>query len=139
MQTTKARMGRPTDTMRLPILTAVINATLKEWIGEGRVADARQVNNGLCEDFAVQVRQSPWHVVNGLFAIKILHSEEFKRNGRWDMAVLEHWGIELPKGLHAVTGEHTFLHFADLFFDSECPQGTPNFFDLPFFQRYLKD
>lgn len=139
MSTTESARVQVTDEMRIPILTAVINSTLKEWIREGKVVDAMQVNNGLCEDFAVQVRQSPWHVVNGLFRIKVLHSEEFKRDGRWDMAVLDHWGIKLPEGLRAVIGEHTFLHFADLFFDSECPQGTPNFFDLPFFQRYLKD
>lgn len=75
--------------------------------------DTAQINNGLCQDFA--------HDLISLF-----------RNLRGL------WGDELAskdEQIWHLFYDHYFVVHQGIYYDSECPEGTPDWRELPFYQR----
>lgn len=120
---------------------AAIRRTRDEFLKAYGVPSYFQLNNGFCEDFALQVIMqlgSPKHLYD-------LGNENLQdQEGGWDWGLLtSHWSIEAPTGLSRDEvdqidfGGHVFI--ADdaqrRFYDAECPEGVSSFFDLPLFRR----
>lgn len=120
------------------LMRSAILSTLTQYLADG-AESAMAINNGQCEDFAIDVKAALHPSVNA----SILPSEGFMQpdHRHWDWPLLTGWGIQPPEGMTpeqvdmVPVGGHTFLHADGKFFDSECPEGTYSFFDLPFYRR----
>lgn len=98
----------------------------------------KDINNGLCENFAQDVCKQ-WSGVD-------LHGvEDFQCDGEfdWDLLGNSYWNIQSPKGFtttainNAGLSGHVWIVFDKKHYDAECPDGVDSFFDLPYFQRQL--
>jgi hypothetical protein len=126
-----------------PIIAQAIEQLRDQYIAQGLASDDYQINNGLCEDFAVDLMAMLDHPEG----MEMVCNESFMTPGHeaWDWALLEtHWNIFPPMGLTAAQvdatafGGHAFVVFEQRFYDAECPEGADSFFDLPLFSRPLQ-
>lgn len=126
-----------------------VRALRQSFIGAGVAPSYFQINNGLCEDFAIDLVARL--AVNKITAVDICN-ENFMTgedgdecgNDVWDWALLaKHWGIAPPAGTTAVEidqidfGGHVWIAIGRRHYDAECPDGVESFFDLPLFRRYI--
>lgn len=122
-------------------LTDMILFTRASYILSKKSVSHFEINNGLCEDFALEVKKSLgnhkeiWDLEGGNFQ---------DEDGLWDWGLLEKsWNISQPKGLtkeetdRIPFGNHVFLVYKNKFYDCECPQGVDSIFDIPLFRRYV--
>ncbi|MFC4236361.1 hypothetical protein ACFOY8_14245 [Thalassospira xianhensis] len=137
-----------------------IRAKLNEYLVNGLADSAIQINSGQCIDFADELCGQ-----SGLESISIeafqtvdqslddADDRKFEEGRPLDRCLLsDEWpGVVPPEGMDWDSldewaadislsgGHHVFLmHSEKLFFDAECPEGTPNFLELPFFQRLIQ-
>lgn len=99
------------------------------------------INSGWCDRFAeevlCQLQASDFYEME---SYELMHLDEEEDYGLLDVElVLEHFGIEIPLGLENKSiGYHVWLTDGTKHFDAECPEGVNNFYELSFFQRYIK-
>lgn len=128
------------------LIDAIISVRTR-YIEEAEAPSYYEINNGLCENFALDVMQVMQRPDN-LFDVcgeNFMCNEDHESEG-WDWSLLQKsFGIQPPAGLTAsevdriAMGGHVFL-MAEIgsqkrFYDSECPRGVESFFDLPVFRR----
>ncbi|SOC26355.1 hypothetical protein [Thalassospira xiamenensis] len=149
-----------TDKTQLAQARKDVCMKLNEYLESGLANSAMQINSGQCIDFADELC--------GQSGLESISAEAFQvvdpslddgdhrkfEEGRpldrrllaedwpevvpppgmdWDS--LDEWAADIALS----GGHHVFLvHDAKLFFDAECPEGTPNFLELPFFQRLIQ-
>lgn len=117
----------------------VIRRVRKAFVDSGQAPSFYQINNGQCEEFAIQVLRE----LEGLVAIREYHTAELQlADGGWDWECLRaHHAVTLPAGLSEAElddfgfGGHVFLKHDDQWYDAECPDGVGSHFDLPIFRR----
>lgn len=110
------------------------------------VTSAYDINNGLCEDFALEVIRRMGGSTADLYD-QDLHnfsgtaddpcSEDF--DAEW----LAQAGYRLPHGvtveaLNRNTWSHILIHYKGRYYDAECPDGTDTPFALPLVLNNLK-
>lgn len=137
-------------------LAAMILTTREAYLN-GRAESLEAINAGHCADFADDVqellREADIDSVHGvsLASFQIVTDDEFSDGRPFDRKLLqEYWPNVLPPqnltwddldqfSADADLGDGTHVWLTDdtLHFDAECPEGTANFFDLPFFQRAI--
>ncbi|AXH60263.1 hypothetical protein [Pseudomonas amygdali] len=117
-----------------------------EYVQQGLVKSYYEINNGLCEDLAMEAMARVTIDKEALFDAQL---ENFMddENQFFDFELLrDHWDFELPKGVTQDMlnndirfGNHVFVadYKAKRFYDSECPDGVASFLDLPLFRRYI--
>lgn len=117
----------------------VIRRVRKVFVDSGRAPSFYQINNGQCDEFALQVLDE----LEGRVAIREFYTEELQTaDGGWDWAYLQNSHAILPPlGLSREEtdgiglGGHVFLKLENKWYDAECPDGTDSHFDLPIFRR----
>lgn len=126
-------------------ITECILELREEYLNSGEVTTYREINSGLCEEFALEALA---RVTAGKANLYEACGENFldEEGDGWDFSLLKSfWGITPPKTttrkiLNAIPfGGHVFIAdpVAKRFYDSECPEGVASFFDLPFYQRCI--
>lgn len=130
----------------LPDFHTLILNLRQSYIDRGLAESFYAINDGLCDEFAEDLRQlAPAE-------IEVLAGEMFMtgidgdpcENDVWDWDVLEAWGIPLPEGftketLNAISfGGHEWVYRGGRHYDAECPSGVDSFFALPLYKRYLE-
>jgi hypothetical protein len=126
--------------VRTPVaIGEVIRRVRKAFVDSGRAPSFYQINNGQCDEFAMQVLSE----CEGREVIREFYTEELQlADGSWDWACLRaHHGIIVPAGLSEAElddigfGGHVFLKHDGKWYDAECPNGADSPFDLPIFRR----
>lgn len=117
-----------------------------EYVQQGLAKSYYEINNGLCEDLAMEAMARVTIDKEALFDAQLENFMD-EENEFFDFDLLrEHWDFELPKGVTKEMlnkdirfGNHVFVanYKAKRFFDSECPDGVASFLDLPLFRRYI--
>lgn len=143
-------------------LTAIIHQVQEEYLSTSLAQSLQGINCGLCGDFATDVLLK---LPSGLHSKEATHLsvasfqavDESDDDGPYysgrpfdRMMLRKHWpAVAPPTGLtwddlDALSedagfdnGTHVWISAGGLHFDAECPAGTPNFFELPFFQRVI--
>lgn len=121
----------------------------KEYL-ENNITDSHyHINDGLCEDFALEVikrlngyTDDFYELSNHCFMIG--EDGDECENDIWDKNLLEtHWNTTPPCGVSWAQineipfGTHVWIHYKGMHYDSECSEGVSNFFELPLFKRYI--
>jgi len=147
------------DTIQAQV-TSAIQGTLAEWLARGLAKDAAEINRGearggCCDDFANVALQG----IDGLEGVQVVDVAMFMRpdpdelfeGNPFDRKLLKaHWPRVQPpedldwKDMNRLsrdagfnTGTHVWITDGARHYDAECPEGTENFFALPFFQRVI--
>lgn len=123
------------------LISNVIENIREEYIYNEFVSTYREINNGYCPEFAEEVVSiiDDENVTN-VSMDNFMIDEEFNGDGndKWDQDILKEWGIPYNKELdNIVFGYHVWITDGEKHYDAECPEGVYNFFELPFFKRYL--
>lgn len=142
--------GKITDvTLRDAILE-----TAREYLTQGRTPaqglSPEEINDGNCEEFAVEVIRKMGGENPDLHEIWVenflVDGGDYRINGKepaFDWPLLEaHWKTPKPEN-HEVFDRvggcnHCFILHQGRFYDSETPDGVDSFFELPFYQRQIK-
>lgn len=122
------------------VVTAVVRAVRARYIQQELAPSYFQINNGLCEDFALDVIGELR--VAGIEAQDFCNENFQKGDGSWDWTLLaEQWSAACPRGLlprevdQLRFGGHVWIEAQKRFYDSECPEGVSSLFELPLFRR----
>ena len=117
-----------------------------EFIRQGSAPSYYEINNGLCEDLALEAMARATIGKEYLMDVQL---ENFMddQNESFDFELLAtHWNFSLPKNVTKEMlnndigfGGHVFVgdHQSKRFYDAECPDGVSNFLDLPIFRRCI--
>lgn len=130
-------------------LTNVILHLRDYYVNAGIAESYEDINCGSCVDFAEGVEA----LYSGLCESLSNDHLVIEREGSdgWDGEGEDVWSEEwlsfygsLPPAPHTIndltdkiTGYHFWLFYNGKHYDSECPEGVSNLFDLPFFKRCL--
>lgn len=106
-------------------LHRIIESTVNSWIGSGDVLSAKEINDGLCADFASSIAENKSCEIVGVYDSEDIDGIQGQVSDEFKLAVENDW-----------IG-HTALYRAGLFFDSETPDGINRFEDLPVNQRAM--
>lgn len=127
-----------------------------DWIALEIVNSAQHLNNGRCFELATQIQEqlrSAGFDCGGLadVCLKSFQKEGDPEHVELDRALLDRFWpqVQPPDGLswndldkiakernwHGT--KHAWLILEEQHFDAECPEGTTNFLELPFFQREI--
>lgn len=108
--------------------------------------DIRSINNGLCVTFAEEIEymvDGAEHTSNDFFVVNM--DEGWNGNGcdKWDVKLLLEANSLPPapytmETANQIQGYHRWIQFNGKHYDAECPDGVVNFFELPFFKRWLE-
>jgi len=144
-----------------PAIAAAAGETLGRWLAEGHTKDARGINvgecrYGNCEDFAKEVIESLGDAPDGVQEVDVAmftlpEDGDLFEGAPFDRKLLrKHWpAVVPPEGLSwddlnqlseaagFSPGTHIWVTDGKYHYDSECPDGTENFFELPFFKRVI--
>lgn len=107
------------------------------------------INNGYCEEFAIEVLQ---HIKDADESLKIVLNENFmiemedSKEKIWDETLLKaYWPNVVPingltwNDLNQIKfGYHAWLTDGFYHYDAECPEGVDNYFLLPIFKSYIE-
>lgn len=93
-----------------------------------------EINNGLCEEFAMEVIESMGGYQKDLFE---LTSDNFTDdNDEFKPEYLADYGdIDNPDPSEIDMGSHVWIYYNGKHYDAECVEGVENLFDLPFYKR----
>jgi hypothetical protein len=124
------------------LVAATVCAVRTRYIQQNLAPSYFQINNGLCEDFALDVIRELR--AKGVEAQDFCNENFQDSNGAWDWALLkEGWSTGCPHGLlprevdQLRFGGHVWVEVGKRFYDSECPEGVSSLFELPIFRRYI--
>ena len=119
-----------------------------------------EINNGYCEDFALNVLEKLGGYEDNLFELSgdmffdQRDPESAKENwgdvietnyGVWSKNLLDYWGYPPNVNLNLVDDEinHVWLFYNGKHYDAEVPEGVDNWFEIPLikrlFNRYKKN
>lgn len=130
-------------------ITESIQLLRDSYIKEKLAENYYEINCGLCEDFAETIESEFWDALmisNDHFITEREGSDGWNgdKYDIWD----EYWLKEynsLPPVPFSVTdltekilGYHCWIYYQNKHYDAECSEGVENFFELPFFKRYLE-
>lgn len=128
-------------------ITAIIEQLRTHYVETGLVDSYFSINNGLCEDFALEAIAKLNDNSGDVYEI---YTESFElpdsvRDGNWDWDLLKlTFNMDVPKGFTkefidsvAFSG-HAWIHCHGKHYDAECPEGVDSFFDLPIFTACIK-
>lgn len=130
-------------------ISRVIRETVAEYVEQGQAPSAYQINNGLCESFARDVITKLGGESDTLYDIG---AENFTVGGlgdEWDDGLLaRYWPKCVPthglswedlrrRGWHSIPA-HVWIVYNKRHYDSECPEGVDNFFELPLIRRIMQ-
>jgi GNAT superfamily N-acetyltransferase/RNA:NAD 2'-phosphotransferase (TPT1/KptA family) len=141
------------------LIAQTIKDVVKEW-GVPAKAINTDCNRGCCDDFANDVyhKLEADMDVTGLESVSVASFLQPGEEGYSDVEgapfdrrlLKAHWPSVVPpsgltwKDMNRLSadagfcdGTHVWLTWNSLHFDSEAPNGVPNFFDLPFFKRVI--
>jgi len=125
----------------IELMAEIIKETRTSFLQEYSVPSYYQINNGLCEEFALTIA--------GKFPAQSMLTEFWTESlenadGSLDWEFLTgKWGILPPSGLsldelnQVRFGGHCFIHLEGRWFDAECPDGAESPFELPIFRRSI--
>lgn len=144
-----------------PAIAAAARETLARWLAEGHTKDARGINvgecmHGNCEDFAKEVINALGEVPEDVREVDVAMftrpgDDDLFEGAPFDRKMLrKHWpavippeGLtwddmdELSEAAGFSPGTHIWVTDGKYHYDSECTEGTENFFELLFFQRVI--
>jgi len=138
-----------TASMARPRIAEAVCAVRDRYISAGLAPSYFDINNGLCDDFALDLIKEVRGITTGAQDIcnqnfMVGFDGDKCGDDAWDWALLsKHWGITPPNGLTAEEieqidfGQHVWVSVGRNHFDAECPQGVESFFDLPLFRRSI--
>ena len=119
-----------------------------------------EINNGYCEDFALNVLEKLGGYEDNLFELSgdmffNQRDPEFPKEnwgdvietnfGVWSKNLLDYWGYPPNVNLNLVDDEinHVWLFYNGKHYDAEVPEGVDNWFEIPLikrlFNRYKKN
>ena len=130
--------------------STITNAILlerNEYIKNKTAKSFKNINNGLCTEFATDVINLLGGETDILYGVT--NCNFTKNNGthyyNWDYKLLEEsYNMKPPNNLtwtelcNTHFSDHYWIHYNKKFYDAECPYGVNNFFDLPIFKRNLE-
>lgn len=128
-------------------IAEAIKTLRQNYIHDGKAPSYFQINNGLCENFAMEVVERLGGETGGLFLVcgenfMIGEDGDEFENDLWAWELLHtHWGISSPEGMSCSEmdkldiGGHVWITDGKRHYDAECPEGVDSFFDLPLFRR----
>lgn len=148
---------------RREALSNLIIKKRDEYVEQFSLASYSEINDGLCTSFADDIIAEMKEMFGGdvpdIQDIEIANFLEVDSEtglindsgSPFDKGLIsEFWpNVTPPEGLDWQAmdrlselaeygpGTHVFIEMDGLFFDSECPSGTNNFFELPFFRRMI--
>ncbi len=123
----------------------------EDYINQYKLIDYQEINCGLCPEFAEELL----HLLGGLSEVsrsiccdELMMGEagEKDENDIWDTELLtKYWSINPPPDTtwqelnNMNIGYHVWIFYKGKHYDCECPDGVNNFFDLPFFRRWINN
>lgn len=127
------------------MISDAIHALRDLYLFQGQVSSYRQINCGLCVEFAEQIEEmipSAEQMSNDFFVEDIDEGWNGDGSDKWDAELLASvrsipqtpYSLEIA---NQIEGYHRWILLDGLHYDAECPEGVKNFFDLPFFKRWL--
>ena len=102
-------------------ITSYIKMTVECFIQNGLAESPYDINNGLCEDFAIILETAG-------FGVSLWQDE---LEDRTPLSFGEH------KKIIEDCGHHCFILNGKQFYDAECPQGVTHPKDLPLFKKVI--
>lgn len=115
----------------------------KEYVKTNNLPDIKSINGGYCVEFAEDIE----YVIKGA---ECSSNDSFVQDG-WDGDGGDEWNETLLKEVNSfppapytlktvnlIQGYHCWIQFNGKHYDAECPDGVVNFFELPFFRRWLE-
>lgn len=122
------------------LVAATVCAVRTRYIQRNLAPSYFQINNGLCEDFALDVIRELRAA--GIEAQDLCNENFQSGDGSWDWELLaKQWSVECPRDLLPSEvdkirfGGHVWIEAERRFYDSECPDGVSSLFELPLFRR----
>jgi len=103
-------------------ITTYIKATRDSFITNNLAPNAYEINNGLCEEFAMSV-------IGVGFGIALWQDE-------LDQVTPLTWG-EVKEEIEGYC-HHCFILYNGKFYDAECPEGVTHPKDLPLFKKHIR-
>ena len=111
-----------------------------------------EINNGYCEDFALNVLEKLGGYEDNLFELSgdmffNQRDPEFAKEnwgdvietnyGVWSKNLLDYWGYPPNVNLNLVDDEinHVWLFYNGKHYDAEVPEGVDNWFEIPLIKR----
>ena len=102
-----------------------IESTVISWIESGDVHSSKEINDGLCADFASSIADDEDCEIVGVYDSEDIDSIQGQISESFKLAVKNDW-----------IG-HTAIYRDGLFFDAEAPEGVSRFEDLSINQRAM--
>lgn len=136
-----------------PNISDIIRKKAQEYL-EGGTCSTFEINNGLCDSFAVDVISEMGGYSDDLYELSDdmifnMRDPDFvKENwpgelietpyGIWSKNMLDRYGYP-PVSLEKVNGEgsHVWIYYKGKHYDAEAPKGVTNWVDLPLFKRFF--
>jgi hypothetical protein len=140
------------------MISGTIRAVLAEYLAQTFATSAQEINAGLCADFATDVIQRLPGGLRDSTATDLcvasfmkVEGDSYESGRPFDRKLLrKHWPEVIPPNgltwadLDVLSvdagfdeGTHVWIEEDGLHYDAECPDGTRNFFELPFFHRVI--
>jgi hypothetical protein len=122
----------------------------EKYVDQYTLGSHQEINSGLCPEFAedlIEILGGSSDTFHSLCCDEFMRGEngEETENEVWDQNLLTtHWNITPPDGTtwqeldKMCIGYHVWIFFEGRYYDCECPDGVDNFFNLPFFDRWIK-
>lgn len=132
-------------------LSELIIQLRDEYVEKQLVSNFEEINCGYCVDFADEIefrmKKPIGTLSNDHFIVESEDSDGWNGDERdiWDEKWLKEYNSMPPNGIkveeltNLITGYHYWIYEDGKHYDSECPEGVENMFDLPFFKRKLSD
>jgi len=114
-----------------------------KYIATGEAESYYQINNGLCEDFAMDVIALMGGYTDNLFDVEtgnftddddLIDVDLLK--SYWNMAPPDNMSWDDVQAAGMGDASHVWVVCDKRHYDAECPEGVDSFLDLPIFKRY---
>lgn len=134
--------------MTLSRIQEAVESLRTEYVEQGLAQSYFDINNGLCEDFAMDLMKKLRGITTAAYELSdasYMTGDGGVADGKgWDWSVLkESLGILPPAGLTCEEVDqinfsgHVWVEVDGVHFDAEAPEGVRSFFELPIFKRKI--
>lgn len=128
-------------------ISSIIRRLREEYLINHELDCYEHINSGLCVEFAEEVDSE---LICGILSNDHFVTERDGSDG-WNGDENDVWSEKWIKEYNSyptqpytikdltekIQGYHCWMYHENKHYDAECPDGVINFFDLPFFKRYL--
>lgn len=120
-------------------ITNIILETVDIFINKYNLTNARDINNGLCVDFADEVSSVDDSFEGISIDFFLVDGWNGCEDDEWDEDMLSEYNLKPVNIDFEKLVYHVFIYDGSKFYDSECIEGATSFLDLPIYKRILNE